>query len=105
MNAERVSLVLSRHAAPRRGGSRVCGVATMKTRPTHPSCRDSVGLLAPRYMDGFGQVALLLVCAGAACAILLPAPIPLAHPCALSPRSPRYQAEMAIYFTGLALRQ
>lgn len=30
----------------------------MKTRPTHPSCRDSVGLLAPRYMDGFGQAAL-----------------------------------------------
>lgn len=41
-------------------GGRVCGVATMKTRPTHPSCRDSVGLLAPRYMDEFGQAVLLL---------------------------------------------
>jgi len=66
---------------PRRSSGRVCGVATVKTRPTHPSCRDSVGLLAPRYMDGFGQVALLLVC-GAARAILLdPLPPPPPHSC------------------------
>lgn len=37
------------------------GVATVKTRPTHSSCRDSVGLLAPRYMDGFCQPCALLL--------------------------------------------
>lgn len=49
------SVSLALPSMPRRGGGRVCGVATVKTRPTHPSCRDSVGLLAPRYMDEFGQ--------------------------------------------------
>ena len=70
----------------------------MKTRPTHSSCRDSVGLLAPRYMDGFCQPPLSLA--------LFPHAYVRTRPCLFSLRScpPRYQPGETIYFTGLALR-
>ena len=79
-------------------GGRWCGVATVKTRPTHSSCRDSVGLLAPRYMDGFCQPPLSLA--------LFPHAYVRTRPCLFSLRScpPRYQPGETIYFTGLALR-
>ena len=82
-------------------GGNWCGVATVKTRPTHSSCRDSVGLLAPRYMDGFCQPVLVLSCSLPTHAAAHPRPL-----CLFSLRScpPRYQPGETIYFTGLALR-